>query len=59
MLKLRKCSNGKWVFDHGDYVEFINSNRHSKVYQCERGRYIKELVTKTRVYIEYFKEVEA
>lgn len=56
MLKLRRCSNGKWVFDRGDYVEYINSTRQAKVYTNSKGRYIKCGVRSTRAYIEYFKE---
>lgn len=58
MLKLRRCADGKWVFDRGDYVEFINSNRQAKVYTNQKGRFIRSSVNHRVNYLEYFKEVE-
>ena len=54
MLKLRRCADGKWIFDRGDYVEFINSKRQAKVYVSEKGRYLRTGTRKLRNYIEYF-----
>lgn len=54
LYKLRKLPDGKWVFDHGDHIEYINSNRSNQVYECSKGRYIKQGASKLRIYIEVY-----